>query len=306
MANNIANLIGNTPMMRLSNVEAKYGLNFKLFAKLEMYNPTGSAKDRVAKSIILDAERTGRLKAGGTIVEPTSGNTGIGLACLAASRGYKAIIYMPDSMSEERVILLKKYGAEVVLTPGRLGMAGAIQMAEEYVATHDNTILAGQFTNPANVAAHEATTGPEIYDQTGRAIDYLVATIGTGGTITGSSKYLKSQNPKIQVIGVEPKSSPLLTEGWAGPHGIQGIGANFIPPILDLSLIDQVLTVTEQDAYKYSQELCHLEGVFAGISSGAALSAALSLNGDPALQDATVVVVLPDSGDRYLSCCPLG
>lgn len=306
MAKNILDLIGNTPMLQLSNVEAKYGLNFKLFAKLEMYNPTGSAKDRVAKSIVEDAEQSGRLKPGGTIVEPTSGNTGIGLAAVAASKGYKARIYMPDTMSEERRTLLSKYGAELVLTPGASGMTGAIQMAEEYVATHDNCIMAGQFSNPANPAAHEANTGPEIFTQTNGAVDCLVATIGTGGTITGSSKYLKSQKPSIKVVGVEPANSPLLTEGWAGPHGIQGIGANFVPDVLDLILIDKVVTATEQDAFKYAQELCHLEGIFAGISSGAALAAALSLNGDPSLQDATVVVVLPDSGDRYLSCCPLG
>lgn len=306
MAGTITNLIGNTPLMRLKNIERIYGLNVKLYAKLEMYNPTGSAKDRVALQIVLDAEKSGRLQPGGTIVEPTSGNTGIGLAAVAAARGYHTIIFMPDTMSEERRRLLAGYGAELVLSPGHLGMSGAVDMANEYVSSHPEAFLAGQFTNPSNVMAHYTTTGPEIWSQTQGHVDFFIAGIGTGGTITGTASYLKSQNPDIQIVGVEPAASPLLSKGFAGPHGIQGIGANFIPDILDLSVIDLIVTATEDDSFAMTRELCLSEGIFAGISSGAALSAAIKLSGTITMQDATVVVILPDSGDRYLSCCPLG
>lgn len=302
MTGTIVDLIGNTPMLRLRNVEIKYGLNFKLYAKLEMFNPTGSIKDRAARQIILNAEDSGRLQPGGTIVEPTSGNTGIGLAAVAAARGYKAIIFMPESMSAERRRLISRYGAQLELTPAHLGMAGAVQMAQQYVDTHGDSILAGQFTNPANVEAHMATTGPEIYEQTAGQVSCLVAGIGTGGTISGVGRYLKGMRHDIQVVGVEPAASPLLTEGRAGAHDIQGIGANFVPQILDLSVIDKVVTATDSDSYRFAKELCQLEGVFAGISSGAALAAAVNLADDPTLQGGTVVVILPDSGDRYLSC----
>ena len=303
MAKSIVELIGNTPLVRLSNIETKYGLNFKLYAKLEMCNPTGSAKDRVARQIVLDAIERGRLLPGGTIVEPTSGNTGIGLAAVAAAWGYRARIFMPDTMSAERRNLLTAYGAELELTPGSEGMAGAVARAQQYVADNDGCVLAGQFSNPANVAAHMLTTGPEIYEQTGGSVDACVAGIGTGGTISGVGRYLKSRRHDVRIVGVEPAASPLLTEGWAAAHGIQGIGANFVPDILDRTVINHITTATDQESMELARELCRCEGIFAGISSGAALSAALALAEDPALRNGTVVVILPDSGDRYLSCC---
>lgn len=298
---NVAELIGNTPLLELVNYEKNHQLKAKVVAKIEAFNPAGSAKDRIAKEMLERAEREGKLDADTVIIEPTSGNTGIALAALAAARGNRTIIVMPDTMSIERRILMRAYGAEVVLTEGAKGMAGAIAKADEITKEFPNSIIAGQFVNPANPAAHEATTGPEIWQATEGKVDILVAGVGTGGTLSGSGKYLKSQNPDIKVIAVEPAGSPVLSEGRAGAHGLQGIGAGFIPDTLDTEIYDEVLTVTEEDAFAAARELAAKEGLLVGISSGAALSAAARVAKRPENEGKTIVVVLPDTGERYLS-----
>ena len=297
----LTELIGNTPLVELKNIEKQEGLGARLLAKLEYLNPAGSAKDRIARAMIGDAERAGRLKPGGVIIEPTSGNTGIGLAAVAAAKGYRTVIVMPDSMSVERCMLMKAYGAELVLTPGAKGMAGAIERAEELAKELPGSIVAGQFVNPANPAAHYATTGPEILRDTAGEVDCFVAGIGTGGTITGTGRYLKSEKPGVRVVGVEPAGSPVLTAGKAGPHGLQGIGAGFVPEVLDREVLDEVLTVTEEEAYAAGRQIARSEGYLVGISSGAALSAAIRVACRPENAGKTVVVLLPDTGDRYLS-----
>lgn len=294
-------LIGNTPLMELCNIEKEFNLQAKVFAKLEYLNPAGSVKDRVAKMMLEQAEREGKLHPGSTIIEPTSGNTGIGLACLAACRGYKLIIVMPDSMSIERRQIMKAYGAEVVLTPGARGMAAAIEKAEELEKEIPNSFIAGQFVNPANPKAHFLTTGPEIWEDIDGDIDFFVAGVGTGGTITGCGQFLKSKKSDIKIIAVEPKDSPLLSEGKAGPHGIQGIGANFIPEVLDRKIFDEVLCVEEKDAYKYAAIMGKKEGILVGISSGAALWAAIALAKRKENKGKKIVTLLADTGDRYLS-----
>ena len=297
----VTELIGGTPMLELKNIAAKDSLSVRLLVKLEGSNPAGSAKDRVALNMILDAEEKGLLQPGSVIIEPTSGNTGIGLCSVAAARGYKCIIVMPDSMSIERQKLMTAYGAELVLTPGAGGMSAAIAKAEQLNASIPGSIIAGQFDNPANPAAHYRTTGPEIWADTQGKVDIFVAGIGTGGTITGTGKYLKEQNPDVKIVGVEPADSPLLTQGTAGPHGIQGIGANFVPSILDTGIIDEIMTVTTEDAYTTGRRMGTEEGVLAGISGGAALWAALELAKRPENAGKTIVAMLPDSGERYLS-----
>ena len=297
----VAELVGNTPLLELKNIEKEAGLQARLLAKLECFNPAGSIKDRVALSMILDAEEKGILKPGGAIIEPTSGNTGIGLAAISASRGYRAIIVMPDTMSVERQLLMTAYGAELVLTPGAKGMQGAIEKAEELKAENPGSIIAGQFENPANPKAHAETTGPEIWQDTNGRVDVFVAGIGTGGTVTGIGKYLKQQKPDVKVIGVEPANSPLLTQGRAGSHGLQGIGANFVPQVLDQSVCDSIVTVTEEQAYAAARLMGKKEGVLVGISSGAALHAAMEAAKKPDNAGKTVVVLLPDTGERYLS-----
>ena len=294
-------LIGHTPLLELTNIEKEYALPARLVAKVESFNPAGSVKDRVALSMILAAEAEGKLTPGDTIIEPTSGNTGIGLCAVAAARGYKAIIVMPDTMSVERQLLMKAYGAELVLTDGKGGMAAAISKADELAASIPNAIVAGQFVNPANPAAHEATTGPEIWADTNGQVDIFVCGVGTGGTITGTGRYLKSMNPAIRVIGMEPAGSPVLSGGKAGSHGLQGIGAGFVPAVLDVNVMDEVVTVTEEEAYAAGRLLARREGILAGISSGAALHAAISVASKPENAGKTVVVLLPDTGDRYLS-----
>ena len=297
----VSQLIGRTPLLELCNIERKDGLSVRLLAKLEGTNPAGSAKDRVALSMIADAEKKGILKPGSTIIEPTSGNTGIGLCAVAAARGYKCIIVMPDSMSIERQKLMTAFGASLVLTPGAGGMSAAIARAEELAKDIPGSFIAGQFVNPANPQAHYETTGPEIWADTDGNVDIFVAGIGTGGTITGTGRYLKEQNPGIRIVGVEPADSPLLTAGKAGPHGIQGIGANFVPEILDSSLLDEILTVTTEAAYAAGRRLGQEEGILGGISGGAALWAALELAKRPENAGRTIVALLPDSGERYLS-----
>lgn len=297
----IDELIGNTPLLQLKNIEKKYGLQARLLAKLEYLNPAGSVKDRVAKAMLDQAEQSGRLTADSVIIEPTSGNTGIGLAAVAASRGYRVIIVMPDSMSAERRMLMTAYGAELVLTEGAMGMSGAIERAEELANEIPNAFIAGQFINPANPAAHRETTGPEIWRDTDGEVDIFVAGVGTGGTITGTGEYLKQMNPDIKVVAVEPSASPLLTEGKAGPHGIQGIGANFIPEILNTDIYDEVLPCSVEDAYAFGREVGRSEGMLVGISSGAALWAAVEVAKRPENAGKTVVVLLADTGDRYLS-----
>lgn len=297
----IEELIGRTPLLELSNLAKKLELNATLLAKVEALNPGGSAKDRVAKRMVEDAEKAGILKAGATIIEPTSGNTGIGLAVMAAARGYRAIIVMPDSMSMERRLLMTAFGAELVLTEGAKGMTGAIEKAEELAKEIPNSFIPGQFDNPSNPAAHYETTGPEIWEDTEGKVDIFVAGIGTGGTITGTGRYLKEQNPDVKIIGVEPASSPLLTKGEAGPHGLQGIGANFVPSILDTEIYDEVITVTEEEAYEAGRSIARTEGLLAGISAGAALHAAVEVAKRPENAGKTIVVLLPDTGDRYLS-----
>lgn len=297
----VEELIGRTPLLELTKIEAELGLQAKLLAKVESLNPGGSAKDRVAKRMLTDAEQAGILRPGATIIEPTSGNTGIGLAVMAAARGYRAIIVMPDSMSMERRLLMTAFGAELVLTEGAKGMKGAIEKAEELVKEIPNAFIPGQFDNPSNPAAHYETTGPEIWEDTDGKADIFVAGIGTGGTISGVGKYLKEKNPAVQVVGVEPASSPLLTKGVAGAHGLQGIGANFVPSILDTEIYDEILAVTDEDAYAAGRELARKEGLLAGISSGAALHAAILLAKRPENAGKQIVVLLPDTGDRYLS-----
>ncbi|MCI5679097.1 MAG: cysteine synthase A [Bacteroidales bacterium] len=297
----VEELIGKTPLLELTNLEQKMGLKATLLAKVEALNPGGSAKDRVAKRMVEDAERAGILKEGATIIEPTSGNTGIGLAVMAAARGYRAIIVMPDTMSMERRLLMTAFGAELVLTEGAKGMAGAIEKAEELAKEIPNSFIPGQFDNPSNPAAHYDTTGPEIWEDTDGKVDIFVAGIGTGGTLTGVGRYLKEKNPNVKIIGVEPASSPLLTKGTVGPHGLQGIGANFVPSILDTELYDEVLTVTEEEAYEAGRALARKEGLLAGISAGAAVHAAAEVAKRPENAGKTIVVLLPDTGDRYLS-----
>lgn len=294
-------LIGNTPLLALCNIERKFHLTAKLFGKLEGWNPAGSVKDRVALSMIEDAEKKGLLRPGSTIIEPTSGNTGIGLAAVAASRGYRTIIVMPDSMSMERRLLMGAYGAELVLTDGSQGMTGAIEKAEELAKEIPGSFIPGQFDNPANPAAHYATTGPEIWADTEGKVDIFIAGVGTGGTLTGTGKYLKEQDPHVQIIAVEPASSPLLSQGKAGSHGLQGIGANFIPSVLDTNIYDEVITVTEEEAYAAGRLMGATEGILVGISSGAALHAAIQVARRPENAGKQIVVLLPDSGDRYLS-----
>ena len=299
--NNVLDLVGGTPIMELHNYMKNFDINGRILAKLEYFNPAGSAKDRVAKQMIADAEASGKLKKGSTIIEPTSGNTGIGLASAAASLGYKCVLVMPDSMSVERINLLKAYGAEVVLSEGAKGMAGAVAKAEELAKNIPGSFIAGQFENPSNPKAHYLTTGPEIWADTDGKVDIFVATVGTGGTLTGTAKYLKEKNPNIKIVAVEPASSPLLSAGKAGPHKIQGIGANFVPEILDTDLYDEVLTVTDDDAYKAANAIAKLEGILVGISSGAAVSAAAKIGKRPENAGKNIVTVLPDSGDRYMS-----
>ena len=297
----IDQLVGNTPLLALNNIAKEKQLGARLLAKLEYLNPAGSVKDRVALQMILDAEEKGLLKPGDTIIEPTSGNTGIGLGAIASGRGYKVIIVMPDSMSLERRLLMGAYGAQLVLTDGAKGMQGSIEKARELAASIPGSFIPGQFDNPANPAAHAATTGPEIWRDTDGAVDIFVAGVGTGGTLTGVGQYLKSQNPAVQIVAVEPAGSALLSGGQAGPHGLQGIGANFIPSVLDTTVYDRVIPVTEAEAYAAGRLLGRREGILAGISSGAALHAAMALAADPENAGKTIVVLLPDTGDRYLS-----
>ena len=297
----VEQLIGHTPLLELTHIEQEFSLPARLLAKLECFNPAGSVKDRVALSMILAAEAEGTLTPGSVIIEPTSGNTGIGLCAVAAARGYKAVIVMPDTMSVERRLLMTAFGADLVLTDGALGMAGAIAKADELARKIPGAIVAGQFVNPANPAAHEDTTGPEIWEDTDGGVDILVCGVGTGGTITGTGRYLKAQNPAISVVGMEPASSAVLSGKAPGPHGLQGIGAGFIPEVLDVSLLDEVIPVTEEEAYAAGRKLARREGILAGISSGAALHAAILVAARPENAGKTVVVLLPDTGDRYLS-----
>ena len=297
----LSELVGRTPLLEARRYAAARGLEAVLYVKLESANPAGSSKDRVALEMIRQAEAEGRLQPGGTIIEPTSGNTGIGLAAMAVSRGYRVILTMPDSMSAERMALLRAYGAELVLTPGKEGMAGAIAKAEAIHAATPGSIIAGQFDNPANPAAHYATTGPEIWADTEGKVDIFVAGVGTGGTISGTGRYLKERKPSVELVAVEPAASPLLSGGQAGPHGLMGIGANFIPKNYDASLIDRVITVREQDAYDAARLLTRTEGVLCGITSGAALWAAEQLARLPENRGRHIVALLPDTGERYLS-----
>lgn len=299
--NSIDELIGNTPLLRLNNIEAQFGLNATLLGKVESFNPAGSAKDRVALYMIRNAEKSGILKKNGVIIEPTSGNTGIALAAVAASRGYRAIIVMPDSMSIERRRLMTAYGAELVLTEGKLGMKGAIDKANEIAKEIPGSIVAGQFENPNNPLAHYETTGPEIFNATDGKVDIFIAGIGTGGTISGTGKYLKEKNHNIQIIGVEPDTSPLLSKGFAGAHGLQGIGANFVPKTLDTDIYDEIFTVSTQQAYDMGRTLAGREGLLVGITSGAAAFAAVKVAERPENKGKTIVVMLPDTGERYLT-----
>ena len=294
-------LIGGTPLLELTNIEKEEQLCARLLAKLEYLNPAGSAKDRVALSMIEDAESRGLLKPGSTIIEPTSGNTGIGLAAVAAARGSRVIIVMPDSMSKERCLIMGAYGAELVLTPGKEGMSGCIAKAEALAARIPGSFIPDQFNNPANSKAHYRTTGPEIWADTDGKVDIFVAGVGTGGTITGVGEYLKERNPDIRIVAVEPSDSPLLSQGKAGPHGLQGIGANFVPSVLNTEIYDEIITVTTAQAYAAGRQLGRREGVLVGISSGAALHAAMALAGKPENAGKNIVVLLPDTGDRYLS-----
>ncbi len=297
----ITDLIGHTPLLELENIEKDLGLEAKIFVKLEYFNPAGSVKDRIAKAMIDDAEAKGLLKEGSVIIEPTSGNTGIGLSAIAASRGYRIIITMPETMSAERRNLMKAYGAELVLTDGTKGMKGAIAKAEELAKEIPNSFIPSQFTNPANPAVHEKTTGVEIWEDTDGTVDIFVAGVGTGGTVSGTGKYLKSQNPDVRVVAVEPKSSPVLSEGHAGPHKIQGIGAGFVPETLNTKIYDEVLPVENESAFETGRLIAKKEGVLVGISSGAALWAAIELAKRPENKGKTIVALLPDTGERYLS-----
>lgn len=294
-------LIGRTPLLELSHIEKEYKLKAKIIAKLEYLNPAGSVKDRIAKAMIDEAENSGKLRTGSVIIEPTSGNTGIGLAAVAAARGYRIVIVMPETMSVERRQLMKAYGAELVLTDGRKGMKGAIEKVEELAKEISDSFLVGQFVNPANPKIHRETTGPEIYCDTDGKVDIFVAGVGTGGTVTGVGEYLKSQNSNIQVIAVEPASSPMLSEGKAGAHKIQGIGAGFVPDVLNTNIYDRVITVDEEDAFRVGRMIGQKEGVLVGISSGAAVHAAIELAKLPENEGKNIVVLLPDTGDRYLS-----
>lgn len=294
-------LIGGTPLLELKNIERKYGLKARLLAKLEYLNPAGSTKDRAAMSILDDALKRGILKENSVIIEPTSGNTGIGLAAVAAARGYKVMIVMPDNMSKERILTIKAYGAEIVLTDGAKGMQGAIDKAEELKKEIPDSFIAGQFINPANAMAHYRTTGPEIYEDTDGEVDYFVAGVGTGGTITGTGHFLKEKKPDVRVIAVEPSGSPVLSGGKSGPHGLQGIGAGFIPEVLDTGVYDEVITVSDEEAFETGRMLGKTEGILSGISSGAALKAAIDVAKRPEAEGKAVVVLLPDTGDRYLS-----
>ncbi|MBO7395266.1 MAG: cysteine synthase A [Ruminococcus sp.] len=297
----ITDLIGNTPILELGNIEKELGLEAKVLVKLEYFNPAGSVKDRIAKAMIDDAEEKGLLKEGSVIIEPTSGNTGIGLASVAASRGYRLIITMPETMSIERRNLMKAYGAELVLTDGSKGMKGAIEKANELAAEIPNSFIPSQFTNPANPAVHERTTGVEIWNDTDGKVDIFVAGVGTGGTLSGAGAYLKSQNSNVKVVAVEPDSSPVLSEGKAGPHKIQGIGAGFVPETLNTSIYDEVIRVQNEDAFETGRKIVRSEGVLVGISSGAALWAAIQLAKRPENKGKTIVALLPDTGERYLS-----
>ena len=294
-------LIGRTPLLELTHIEAAEGLDAKILAKLEYFNPAGSVKDRIAKAMIDDAEATGKLKPGSVIIEPTSGNTGIGLASVAAARGYRIIIVMPETMSVERRQLMKAYGAELVLTDGAKGMKGAIAKADELAKEIPNSFVPGQFVNPANPDAHKRTTGPEIWEDTDSKVDIFVAGVGTGGTVTGVGEYLKSQNPAVKVVAVEPATSPVLSKGTAGAHKIQGIGAGFVPDVLNTKVYDEVIPVSNEDAFATGKLVGHKEGVLVGISSGAALWAAIQLAKRPENKGKTIVALLPDTGDRYLS-----
>lgn len=294
-------LIGKTPLLELTHIEKKLNLQAKILAKLEYFNPAGSVKDRIAKKMIDDAEASGKLKPGSVIIEPTSGNTGIGLASVAAARGYRIIIVMPETMSVERRVLMKAYGAELVLTDGAQGMKGAIAKAEELAGEIPDSFIPGQFVNPANPKAHIETTGPEIYEDTDGSVDFFVAGVGTGGTITGVGEYLKSKNPGVKIVAVEPASSPVLSAGIAGPHKIQGIGAGFVPDVLNTKIYDEVIPVTNEDAFASGRLIGQSEGVLVGISSGAALWAAIELAKRPENSGKTIVALMPDTGDRYLS-----
>ncbi len=298
---NVAELVGNTPLMELSGFEAATNADAHIFGKLEYLNPAGSAKDRIAVAILDEAEQSGKLQKGGTVIEPTSGNTGVAIAAVGAARGYNIIIVMPDTMSRERQLLMKAYGAKLVLTDGKKGMQGAVDKAEELRQEIPGSIVAGQFVNPENPKMHYRTTGPEIYSALDGKVDIFIAGVGTGGTVSGVGKYLKEQNPDIQIVAVEPSKSPLLSEGRAGAHGIQGIGANFVPDTLDKTAYDTVMPIADEDALHYSRLVAHKDGLFVGISSGAALAAAVQLAAKPENAGKNIVALLPDGGDRYLS-----
>jgi len=301
IVNSVTELVGRTPLVRLSNIEATNGCKASIVAKVEFFNPGGSAKDRVALNMIAEAEKSGALVPGSVIIEPTSGNTGIGLAMASAVKGYRTIFVMPDTMSVERRKLLAAYGAEVVLTEGAKGMGGSVEKANELAAKIENSFIPSQFVNPANPGAHYKTTGPEIWADTDGDIDIFVATVGTGGTLSGTGRYLKEQNPDIKVVGVEPAASPLLTKGYSGPHGIQGIGANFIPDTLDRNIYDEIIAVTDDDAVKFARQCAKNEGLLVGISSGAAICAAVELADRPENTGKTIVALLTDTGERYIS-----
>lgn len=299
--NSIEEMVGHTPLLQINNIKNELGFGANIFAKLEYLNPAGSAKDRVAVQMIKDAEEKGILKAGSIIIEPTSGNTGIGLAAVGTSKGYRSIIVMPDSMSVERIKTIEAFGAEVILTPGAEGMSGAIKKAEELAKEYEGSFIAGQFTNPSNPKAHYLTTGPEIYDDLDGQVDVFIAGVGTGGTLSGTAKYLKEKKPDVRIVAVEPSKSPLLSKGYAGSHGLMGIGANFVPKTLDVDIIDEIITVDEEDAYTFGRLLGNKEGILVGITSGAAMYAAVQVAKRPEYAGKNIVTLLPDTGDRYLS-----
>lgn len=297
----IEEMVGHTPLLQINNIKNELGFGANIFAKLEYLNPAGSAKDRVAVQMIKDAEEKGILKAGSIIIEPTSGNTGIGLAAVGTSKGYRSIIVMPDSMSVEKIKTIEAFGAEVILTPGAEGMSGAIKKAEELAKEYEGSFIAGQFTNPSNPKAHYLTTGPEIYDDLDGQVDVFIAGVGTGGTLSGTAKYLKEKKPDVRIVAVEPSKSPLLSKGYAGSHGLMGIGANFVPKTLDVDIIDEIITVDEEDAYTFGRLLGNKEGILVGITSGAAMYAAVQVAKRPEYAGKNIVTLLPDTGDRYLS-----